>query len=858
MTGSLYLSPEELLAERDWLRGLARSLVEDQHLAEDAVQETCIRALRAAPRDRSRIRQWLASILRNLVRQQNRSDRTRRTHETAHAAIGSNRVAEPTLDLVERVSVQHRVVAAVLGLDDAHRSVVLLRFFEGLPQRAIAARLDLPVATVNSQLTRALKRVRGELDRESRGGRHEWLAAVAPLTLPSKSVGVFLMQAKLQLAAAALVVGGLIYWFVPGLLAPPTEGGSVTTANTGGDQEASRESAAALPGERRTSVPDIVTPRPSLGEDGVAPVMARGLVVFAEGSPAPDVAVGFEAADASVVRTDAEGRFEVPVTAKDTLLVAKDSGYVTVMKGAVSPRSSVTPVVVIAHRLTLEGQVVTTGGEAIDNAALQVILPEDFESRLPQVLDRSQRGAWLARSAADGSFALTGVPAIEGMTLLATRQPYQPVKAKLAAHSDHRVYLVMGEDDAEDGAAIVGRVLDPTGQAVPDAFVASGLTSTLTDANGNFRIIVKRAGLPKSIRAVKSGFAIARFTPTDDATGKPDWPEFVELRLSGKAKSISGRVLDAKGKPLAGALVWTPDAELFGLAGVVPMAIEFLSAGGEAPRQRPLPKKSRDNPLEGDGSTGGMWHAKKPSASWYFAKTDRDGRFTLPGLQDRKYRVRAMNEATTQMVTSNPLAAGSQGAELQMQAKDVHDSVGGTLLLPGGKPASGISISVFCNVRDVDTRVPGGRFVGELIRHGGSAKTDAKGRFKIADVPARGVRLSIFGDGIIPRFFRFEDGHDVGALRIEVRPRYHVEIVLADASRGDAIRGENASGRKQYFSVIRSGSMKQVDEMPVHRGRTGVLVVPHTLTSIVLLKSGNEVARTPVTLAFGKTLVVRF
>ena len=77
MTGPAYLRPEEIIAEYDWLRGLARSLVADAHLAEDAVQETCVRALKSAPNDRSRLRQWLTSIMRNFVRQQARSDRAR-------------------------------------------------------------------------------------------------------------------------------------------------------------------------------------------------------------------------------------------------------------------------------------------------------------------------------------------------------------------------------------------------------------------------------------------------------------------------------------------------------------------------------------------------------------------------------------------------------------------------------------------------------------------------------------------------------------------------------------------------------------------------------------------------------------
>ena len=55
------------------MKSLARSLVRDEHLAEDVVQDTFVSALESSPKEPHRIRRWLAAILRNQVRGLHRS-----------------------------------------------------------------------------------------------------------------------------------------------------------------------------------------------------------------------------------------------------------------------------------------------------------------------------------------------------------------------------------------------------------------------------------------------------------------------------------------------------------------------------------------------------------------------------------------------------------------------------------------------------------------------------------------------------------------------------------------------------------------------------------------------------------------
>lgn len=143
----------DLLAELGWLQQLARELAADPELAADAVQDTCALALQhgggvAHPRA------WLATVLRNCLRL---AARGQRASERRQNAAARPEATAATAELVQRAELQQRLIAAVMTLPAQHRDAVLLRFFDGLPPRAIAERTGVPVATVHSRLQRALQ-----------------------------------------------------------------------------------------------------------------------------------------------------------------------------------------------------------------------------------------------------------------------------------------------------------------------------------------------------------------------------------------------------------------------------------------------------------------------------------------------------------------------------------------------------------------------------------------------------------------------------------------------------------------------------------------------------------------------------
>src|SRR5262249_18060373 len=150
------VDPEHLLGEDGFVRGLARHLLRDANGADDLAQETWVAALQRGPRG-APLRHWLATVMRRLLAR----DRRRRDRELLRQRAAARQEPVPSTDeIVAREALRAEVVRAVLALDEPYRAVVLLRFFEHLPPRAIARRLQLPVEAVRTSQQRALAQLR--------------------------------------------------------------------------------------------------------------------------------------------------------------------------------------------------------------------------------------------------------------------------------------------------------------------------------------------------------------------------------------------------------------------------------------------------------------------------------------------------------------------------------------------------------------------------------------------------------------------------------------------------------------------------------------------------------------------------
>ncbi len=107
--------------------------------------------------------------------------------------------------MVARAEMLRNVVDAVLSLDEPNRSTVLLRFYEDLPPREIAARQEVGVETVRGRLKRAVKQLRAKLDRWHPEGRAGWaplLAGLCGLEVPAELLAAGSGSATTTAAAA--------------------------------------------------------------------------------------------------------------------------------------------------------------------------------------------------------------------------------------------------------------------------------------------------------------------------------------------------------------------------------------------------------------------------------------------------------------------------------------------------------------------------------------------------------------------------------------------------------------------------------------------------------------------------------
>ncbi|MCZ6597602.1 MAG: sigma-70 family RNA polymerase sigma factor [Planctomycetota bacterium] len=236
-------NPELLLTHADFVRRLARSLLFDADAAEDAVQGTWVAALETPP-GTGVTRGWLGTVVRNFVRQGRRGE-TRRVHREKESA---RKEGIPSVsEVVQREAVRREVVDAVLELDETYRTAILLRYYEELPPREIAQRLDLPVETVRTRIKRGLDKLRHRLDEKHQGDRSAWGAVLLPfagrealMATTSMAAGSLLTSTAAKVAAALLVVGGgaTAWWVAQSGDDEASASGADTTASAGAQGEA--------------------------------------------------------------------------------------------------------------------------------------------------------------------------------------------------------------------------------------------------------------------------------------------------------------------------------------------------------------------------------------------------------------------------------------------------------------------------------------------------------------------------------------------------------------------------------------------------------------------------------------------
>jgi RNA polymerase sigma-70 factor (ECF subfamily) len=141
---------------------MALHLTCDSSRAEDAVQETCLQALRSIERftPGTNMRAWLFGILFNVVRHQRRQ--LAKVRLFSESEDGSrDRIAAPPA-IPERLT-DEGILAALDRIPQPFREVILLVDVEQFAYKEAANILGVPVGTVMSRVSRARALLRREL-----------------------------------------------------------------------------------------------------------------------------------------------------------------------------------------------------------------------------------------------------------------------------------------------------------------------------------------------------------------------------------------------------------------------------------------------------------------------------------------------------------------------------------------------------------------------------------------------------------------------------------------------------------------------------------------------------------------------
>lgn len=131
--------------------------LKDAALAEDAVQETFLKAYKAMDtfRGDSSEKTWLIRIALNTCRSMRR-DRWFR--------FVDRRVTPDTLPLKAASNEDRVLIEAIMNLPYKHKEVVLLYYYQGLGLKEISQALGVAASTISTRLKRARERLRRELE----------------------------------------------------------------------------------------------------------------------------------------------------------------------------------------------------------------------------------------------------------------------------------------------------------------------------------------------------------------------------------------------------------------------------------------------------------------------------------------------------------------------------------------------------------------------------------------------------------------------------------------------------------------------------------------------------------------------
>jgi RNA polymerase sigma factor (sigma-70 family) len=738
-----------LLANADWVRALARRLVSDANDADDVAQDALASTLQHPPQHGQSLPGFLRAVVTNFARRKFRDDR----HRTLREHRSAREEALPsTADVIERLGTHKVVVAAVESLDEPYREAILLRYFDGLPPRAIATELHVSVKTVDTRLHRGLQILRAKLERELGEKGDGRLSAL--LCVPSLARGtrlgrlvelakVAVVSTNLKVAASIVIAAlcALLLWSV-------------------GHWSSLRSDAAnAVLVPQRMQRPDALNQgkneqlqRLSLGSDpsALAPTTASEdklemLVRVLDSREQPVSAAKLEVSEHPVVtgylfdETDrpseihiadgtsndrGECAFTLPVGRRYKVSVAAE-GYVPFSDGFLETGRN--KVIHVFRAASIRGHVLSKSGQT-PVASAHVQYMSGMEPW--RMLD--------VRTDAAGAFTITDVGEAKDAYVTVMADHFATARVVLDVHEGD---TITRDIEVVEGHSVSGIVRDSrTKRGIGNAFVCANeydvdFPNTKTDAGGRFRL--------DGIATDKIVYVRVR------ADGHPRAEELVQMDHG----SVDDVIFDlAEPRGWHGRMV-LPDG--------TPVADAWVSAEGFVARG---------------------------SNDWQGVRTHSDGTFELTHLRaDVHHLLVARKEHIGSRILHLP--------DIGLDAAKNDVALGDIVLLPGtllsgevvdedGAPLPDVQVVARSKGRNrfalvtVDSDVDSGS--DDLH----STDTDSKGRFAFADVAAGTCRLEVYKTGLASRAekqLELHAGQACRGVRIVLPTKVAIEGRVVDA-----------------------------------------------------------------------------
>jgi hypothetical protein len=256
--------------------------------------------------------------------------------------------------------------------------------------------------------------------------------------------------------------------------------------------------------------------------------------------------------------------------------------------------------------------------------------------------------------------------------------------------------------------------------------------------------------------------------------------------------------------------------------------------------------------------------------TWRFIETDGEGRFTIDGLADRLYTVRAMEPDTLLRVDEENVRAGTVALELRMSRDALYPRVAGRVRGSDGKGVAHAKIFPMCDAFQA-------KYEGQILSTSHDAvdgtETDEDGRFELKDVPKSLVYLRVESDEILPlEYGRYVEGdkrfvdtkvralprESIETLDIHVDRRAHVQVELGDPTTADKFSLLDAKGDAIELSIFVGNGRRETRQAPIVKGRSNVVGGSDRARTIVFYKDGNEVTRMSIELVPGETKTVKY